>query len=513
MLLIMTAIVIFSSSISSAEESLTVLNGDQDGVKTYLVNTAGHMKQVSSASSPASFNCTTCSRWQNDSFYSDYGHYVKLSQTELLVILNGTLAQTLSLPPECPPSNIVRANGGSFNILCKPSARDGWKPKYQPVVLDPDRRRFRLDTLQYCGDAGTVWLQSEFNSAIVTNARGDQGCVCVAGDNTVRWLDMTTLTPSVIEAPQCTITSVSPLEPADDNYRFTLGCSQGAVKKRYVMDQSGKTDEIPAPLVCESPLVAAPGGRYVLVFCGPSAYIMDLSAGNTKTFVVRNGITMGDQLVFLPGEQVAIVTLHDDITILNLALEYQAAGTGRGKIANTASVARRPCSATRDGKLLSCGTDGTRNWCRVFDVSPAIESITPVATYDLASIRPDAVIVEQGNNLMATTASGVQVPTRHPNPDSDSAVTIIAVVVGVGVVVMVGVGVVVLVVIMYCKKKTPHVAPQEETQLPAALRIPGCGDSKHSSAADLANSGDGSSYDIPAPTQLPSPSPPPSHLA
>eukprot|EP00731_Ephydatia_muelleri_P017817 Em0010g915a len=415
--------VLISSSISSAEKSLIVVSGD----KTYLVNTAGHMEQVSSAGSPASFNCTTCSRWQNDSFFSDYGHYVKLSQTELLVILNGTLAQTLSLPPECPPSYIVRANGESFNILCKPSARDGWKPKYQPVVLDPDRRRFRLDTLQYCGDAGTVWLRSEFNSAIVTNARGDQGCVCVAGD-TVRWLDMTTLTPSVIEAPQCTITSVGPLEPADDNYRFTLGCSQGAVKKSYVMDQSGKTDEIPAPLVCESPLVAAPGGRYVLVFCGPSTYIVDLSAGNTKTFVVRNGITMGDQLVFLPGEQVAIVTLHDDITILNLALEYQAAGTGRGKIANTASVARRPCSATRDGKLLSCGTDGTRNWCRVFDVSPAIESITPIATYDLASIRPDAVIMEQGDNLMATT-SGNQVPTRHPNPDHND---VIIIVVGVG---------------------------------------------------------------------------------
>ena len=491
--------VLISSSISSAEKSLIVVSGD----KTYLVNTAGHMEQVSSAGSPASFNCTTCSRWQNDSFFSDYGHYVKLSQTELLVILNGTLAQTLSLPPECPPSYIVRANGESFNILCKPSARDGWKPKYQPVVLDPDRRRFRLDTLQYCGDAGTVWLRSEFNSAIVTNARGDQGCVCVAGD-TVRWLDMTTLTPSVIEAPQCTITSVGPLEPADDNYRFTLGCSQGAVKKSYVMDQSGKTDEIPAPLVCESPLVAAPGGRYVLVFCGPSTYIVDLSAGNTKTFVVRNGITMGDQLVFLPGEQVAIVTLHDDITILNLALEYQAAGTGRGKIANTASVARRPCSATRDGKLLSCGTDGTRNWCRVFDVSPAIESITPIATYDLASIRPDAVIMEQGDNLMATT-SGNQVPTRHPNPDHND---VIIIVVGVGVVVVLVVGVVVAVVaIKYCKKKTPHVAPQEETQLPAALRIPGCGesrDSKHSSAADLANSGDGSSNDIPAPTQSPS---------
>eukprot|EP00731_Ephydatia_muelleri_P017815 Em0010g913a len=507
----MTAIVIFSSSISSAEESLTVLNGDQDGVKTYLVNTAGHMKQVSSASSPASFNCTTCSRWQNDSFFSDYGHYVKLSQTELLVILNGTLAQTLSLPPECPPSYIVRANGESFNILCKPSARDGWKPKYQPVVLDPDRRRFRLDTLQYCGDAGTVWLHSESNSAIVTNARGDQGCVCVASDSTVRWLDMTTLTPSVIEAPQCTITSVSPLEPADDNYRFTLGCSQGAVKKSYVMDQSGKTDEIPAPLVCESPLVAAPGGRYVLVFCGPSTYIVDLSAGNTKTFVVRNGITMGDQLVFLPGEQVAIVTLHDDITILNLILEYQAAGTGRRKIANTASVARRPCSANRDGKLLSCGTDGTRNWCRVFDVSPAIESITPIATYDLASIRPDAVIVEQGDDLMATT-SGNQVPTRHPNPDHNDVIIIVVVVVGVVVVLVVVV--VVVGVIMCCKKKTPDVAPQQETY--DAPRIPGCGesrDSKHSSAADLANSGDGSSYDIPAPTQLPSPSPPPSHLA
>lgn len=46
------------------------------------------------------------------------------------------------------------------------------------------------------------------------------------------------------------------------------------------------------------------------------------------------------------------------------------------------------------------------------DVSPTIENITSVATYDLASIRPDAVIVNQGDNLMATTASGDQVPIK-----------------------------------------------------------------------------------------------------
>ena len=104
--------------------------------------------------------------------------------------------------------------------------------------------------------------------------------------------------------------------------------------------------------------------------------------------------------------------------------------------------------------LLSCGTDGTRNWCRVFDVSPAIENITSVATYDLASIRPDAVIVNQGDDLMATTASGDQVPTRHPNPDHNDVIIIVVVVV-----------VVVLVPIMYkcCHNKIPHVAPLEET--------------------------------------------------
>ena len=100
--------------------------------------------------------------------------------------------------------------------------------------------------------------------------------------------------------------------------------------------------------------------------------------------------------------------------------------------------------------------------------------------------------MEQGDDLMATTASGDQVPIKHPNPDHNDVIIIVVVVV-----------VVVLVPIMYkcCHNKIPHVAPLEETRHSETPRFPGCGESRDS------NRGDGFSYDIPAPNQSPSPSP------
>ena len=506
---LLTTLVISCCTPSAAAYLYAISGGGKDGIRVYRVNTVGPTEQVSAGPPTTALNSTTFSRWQSNEYFSDDGHYVKLSQTYLLVVLNGTGTLTqIPLPSECLPSHIVRATGRSFHVFCRPSARDGWRSKYQPAVLNADGR-CELEALQY--GTGTACLPSEYNSAIVGNGRGGHGLVSIA-DNTIRWLDTTSLTPSAIDVPTgcTTLTSVGSLEPTTDGkYRFTLGCSQDAVKKRYIVDvndQSGSVD-FPAPLAsCDSPPVAVPGGRYVLGFCDSFNYIMDLTA-STKKYVL---ITMGavDQLVFVPNGLIAIVTLNEDITIMDPALEYQVAGTSRRKIPNTASASLRPNSVTQDGMLMSCATDETKNWCKIFNIS-STANVTNIATFSLATIQPYAAIVEGGDAIPAMPGGfPSHVATPVVSRDANLAFhwpVVLGSMLGVVIAVVVLVVVVVVVLMKVKSLRSRKIrAPLDAHESPPLRRA---GNGAESSKSDNTSNGDGCSNDCSFPPYGPQQSP------
>ena len=143
-----------------------------------------------------------------------------------------------------------------------------------------------------------------------------------------------------------------------------------------------------------------------------------------------------------------------------------------------------------------------------------------ITTFYLASIRPDAAILEQGD-LVATTRSLTTSPPNTAQTGSASSDATLVPVITVVIAAVVAPLVVVLVIAYNnsVRKKALLTVPRQETVHPdassrnngcgqetvhpdASSRTNGCGqesrdNSKNSSTADLANSGDGCSNGIP----------------
>ena len=507
---------------SVGAQSLTTFSSGN----VYNVQSTGLTQKVATSTvRPASFDCPTCSRWLPKSLHVPSSQdVVHLTSTELVVLQNDSYKQVIPIPSDCTPNYLANAGRGNFYIMCKSSAADAWKPKYQPVLRSHADGSYSLEPLQYAsGDKNTVWGPSENNSAMVVNGAGGLYFVYIAG--AAPWyVDTTNLTPSQIDttSPSASTgnyncSSVGPLEPINsDRFRIAVDCMQGGVQKRYIMNQDGVVSDIPPPLVCGSPLVSAPGWTYALVFCDRITYIADLASG-AKKYVVRNGIAMGDQLLFLPSQHVVIVALNKDDVNVDLALEYQTAGAGRSVLRQTASTSPRPKVVAGDGALLSCSTDSAQNWCQLFNV---INTQAVIAIFNLSTISPDAVIIDQGPtgvaaiSLNPTGAGASATISLNPTGAGPSAtisrdskhIYIVAMVI---VVLPVAIVLVLLTyVVCYCRRNKEGIRKPMQVSPEEGSRHSGCGESKRSSTASRDGSAEGGE-DGPPSLQLHNTPPPP----
>ena len=476
---VLLLLIVLRSSLSvGAQSTITVISSS----KMYKVQSTGHLELVATLPVPASFECSTCSPFQARSLYIPQYGYVFLASAALIMVQNLT-ATYLSLPPECPANHLLNAGGGNFYVACKSTVARSWTPRYQPVKLTP--AGYSLDEqLQYV-PTGTINAPVENNSAFVRDGEG--GLYLVYIDGTNLWSrDMASLMPSLIPGPDCAnLSSVGPLQPLDGRFRFAVECTgtqaQGGV---YIVDQVGGATKVPPALFCGS-LVAVPGGRYALVFCSPSTlYIVDLTSG-TKSYAIRNGIAMGDQLLFLPNLQlVIIIALNKDIVVVDLPKEYQTEGAGRTVLPNTASTSLRPNVLSDDGTLTTCSTNGIKNWCQTYNLTNA----ALLASYNLDTIRPDAIIVEQRPDAMPSTWNTTTAPSattaalRNPKPAISSNGIVAAVVASAVALVLVLATVATLAITYYAVTRKKVLTTPTEATSEEGIRSPALGQSTNNSA-------------------------------
>ena len=457
-------------------------------VGVYKVSNTGRTELVAPG---ASFNCSTCSRWQPGSLRIGDDNVLLTDSSLVVVSSNGTLKQSLDLSShKCFPSHLGPFNptttGGSFYVLCKSSAIDSWKPKYIIVVLRLGL--YSLQPPQYAD--GTVWTPSETNSAMVRDGGRGQYFVYISGDS-LWYHESVELTPNQIDPPNCSrFSSVVPLEPAGGKFRFAVDCTRDGVKRRFIVGQEGVVEELPTPLVCDSPLVSVPGGSYGITFCGPFTYILQNLTAGTSQYVVRGGIPAGDHvLVFPSSRHVVIGTANQNYLLLDLEAEYQREGSGLTALPNTASAYPRPQAANcDDGTCAVCSTT-SGNLCQLFTVG---QGATAPTAYNLGSITPDAVIVGHdpaGNGALTSSSP----PPSNAMPAALPTITIVVPVATVVVVSLVMVGVVVVVVVVYIyHKRVKFTTPMPESGGErGSTRHSGCGSSNRSSMTDSSSSSSG----------------------
>lgn len=471
-------------------------------VEIYRVMRSG--KKESLAAYPStSLDCPTCSRQHQNPLHVDAsGSDLLLTAKELWVIRNGVVSQTLPLSSQYP-SYLTIVNG-AICVVFKPAAYDSWKPKCQLVAQEGDR--FSLGYL--IAPDGNVWPPSEYNNVLVGNGEGHD-CFVYIADSMLYYVDMATFTPSVIDSPGCTnLTSVASLKPADDHKcRVSLACVQDGIRKRFIIDQTGLVKEIHVPLLCDSPLVEVPGGRYLLWFCASgenatSTTIIDLTV-SLENWVTRDGIGAGDQLLLLPNGLVITIKWGKGLMVWDPADEYRSDRAYRRWLKNTASTSPRPQTVFGDSTVVSCSTDGTREWCQLFNVSSNVT--TPVVVFDL-ELPPTAIIIEADDiaalNQTPETSTHTAQPsstlsaTRSSNVGTIVPIVVMVVVVVGGAVTVAGILVIVVLTRLYSKKKVLITPQPEEGDMPGT-RTPGCGDS--TLTLNLKSGPDGSSQLLPPP--------------
>ena len=480
--------------------SQIVFSGDT----IYEANSGGRIETIAKVPG-ASFNCSSCSRLHPTSMHIPRSHDdVLLTTKALIVVTNSSLKQALTLPIDCPPYYLgpFDPRSNSFQVFCKPSAKDQWRPKCVPIVLNLELSSYSVLQTQYVyGPSDSAWFPSASNSALLRDGVGDEYLVGISGD-TLSYLNVFDQTPSeVYPLPDCAnFSSVDPLEPAGGKFRFAVDCTRDGVKRRFIVGQEGVVEELPTPLVCDSPLVSVPGGPYGITFCGPSTlYIVNLTAGTSK-YVVRGGIPAGDHVLVFPSSRHAVIgTANQKAVLLDLDAAYQTKGEGLTTVLpNTSTVYPRTIIAANgdDGTFLACPAAGAgQNVCHLFRVGQS----APVTTYNLGTIAPDAVIMGRTYSVVDPTVND---PLNFSPSNATPVITlknrwIIAAAI-VSVIVMVGVPVVgVLVYICHRNRtrKNHMCVPVKETNGGQFVRdIVGCDSSKRSSLSG-SSTGDGSTGD------------------